>query len=492
MNNLTFLTAVEMARGLREKQFSAVELLEAHLARIANENPRLNAVVTQDAEGARARAQEADAAQARGEIWGPLHGVPAALKDVWATAGMRTTASYPGLADYIPQIDATVVARLKSAGAIIFGKTNMPALAMDTQTNSPIFGRANNPWDIERTPGGSTGGGGAALAAGLSAFDIGSDLAGSIRIPSNFCGVFGIKTTLNRVPATGHIPPIPGKEANSGMLGALAAFGPLARSVEDLELLLGLIAGPDGLQTDLPPVPFQPVPAKEWQQYRLAFCETLDVPVDPEVRRTVRMLAEKLEAAGCVVEEALPENVTLQETLQIYGWLLGAAMAAVDMAIPLPGPLLRLLGKMEKGSMAHGYLNGMAATLKEYAWATGRQGALVGQVESFLSRYDGWILPVSSTPAFRHIEMKDPNASRLVTMDVDGKPVKYFDATSGYAITFNLCGQPSVVIPAGKSGTGLPIGVQIVGRRWSDADLLALAGKISREITGPFCPPPGM
>jgi amidase len=188
-----------LARAIRERTISAKEVLEADLAQIALHNPKLNAIVTLDEERARQRAKEADEAIARGENWGPLHGVPVTIKDFYATAGLRTTCSYKPLANYIPQQDATVVARLRSAGAIILGKTNLPMLGLGIQTDSPLFGRANNPWNLNYTPGGSTGGGAAAVVAGLSPLELGGDGGGSIRLPSHFCGVFGLKPTEHRV-----------------------------------------------------------------------------------------------------------------------------------------------------------------------------------------------------------------------------------------------------------------------------------------------------
>jgi amidase len=490
VNQLAFLTVNEMARGLRERQFSAVELLDAHLDQYARWNPQINALVTLDAEKARESALAADQALQRGETWGPLHGIPVAMKDVWATRGMRTTASTPRLSDYVPDADATVVERVKSAGAIVIGKTNLPELAMGTQTNSPIFGTTNNPWDLSRTPGGSTGGGAAAVAAGLSAFEIGSDLAGSIRIPAHYCGVFGLKTTNHRVPATGHIPPMPGHEGQAGLLGNLVCFGPLARSVQDLELILEILAGPDGKQLDVPPVPFKTVCARDWKQYRVAFSDCLDIPVSDEIRSVIRLTASALEQAGCQVEEARPPYLLLEDAMETYGMLLGAGLAASGMGMPLPAWALRMLSKIEKSSsMSRGYLHGMAASLKEYSQAVNRQYAMLREIEHFLEHYDAWILPVSSTPAFRHIEMKDPNSSRLATIEVNGKPLNYFPAVSGHVTPFNVSGHPAAVLPAGWSKENLPIGIQVVARRWNDAELLALAGKLSQEITGQFCPP---
>jgi amidase len=210
MNNLVFATVHELATGIRQRRVSAMEVLDAYLAQIARHNPAFNAIVTLDAERARRRAQDADAALAQGNVWGPLHGVPITIKDSIETAGLRTTSGFPPLADYVPSADAPVVARLRAAGAIILGKTNLPTLAGDAQTDNPLFGRSNNPWDVTRTPGGSTGGGAAAVAAGLSPLEIGSDYGGSVRGPAHFCGVYALKPTDRRLPDTGHIPELPG------------------------------------------------------------------------------------------------------------------------------------------------------------------------------------------------------------------------------------------------------------------------------------------
>src|SRR6058998_3506524 len=204
--DIVFSSTTQLAAAIRAGHVSAIEVLEAHLAQIDTHNPALNAIVTMDAERARERAQEADEALARGQVWGPLHGVPFTLKDAHATAGMRTTTGFPPLADYVPQEDSTVTARLKAAGGILIGKTSVAMMLADYQSNNPIFGRTKNPWNIERTPSGSSGGAAAALAAGMTPFDIGTDLSASIRIPAHFCGVFGLKPTEKRVSLAGLFP----------------------------------------------------------------------------------------------------------------------------------------------------------------------------------------------------------------------------------------------------------------------------------------------
>ncbi len=496
MDRIVYMTVIEMARGIRKGQFSAVEALEAHLQQIARHNRQVNAVVTIDEEGARGRAREADAALARGELWGPLHGVPVAIKDTWETAGMRTTASTRKLQDYIPQQDATVVARLKAAGAIVYGKTNMPEMAMDVQTNSPLFGRTDNPWNLNHTAGGSTGGGAAALAAGFSPLEVGSDLGGSIRIPAHYCGVFGIKTTNRRIPASGHIPPVPADLANpssaAGLLRDLISIGPLARSVADLRLALELLAGPDGRQNDLPPVPLRAAPEKAWSGYHIAWCDEIDVPVNGEIRAAIASLARSLKRLGADVEIARPDFFSLNDVLETYGELVGAQMAVSGMKPPLPGWALRMAGHIEKSSpIIRGYEQGMGAGLPDYVQSLARRDETMRVLERFMEKYDAWLLPVTSTPAFRHIPSPDANSFRLATLDVDSLPVNYMTATSAYVCPFNVTGQPVVVIPIGRTKAGLPFGIQIVGRRWSDEALLALADKISSELTGSFCPPEG-
>src|SRR5438105_4226245 len=282
MTDIVFSSTTQLAAAIRTGRVTAVEVLEAHLAQIEQRNPTLNAVITLDAERAYERAREADEALARGEIWGPIHGVPFTLKDAHATAGMRTTTGFPPLADYVPQEDSPVAARLKAAGGNLMGKTNVHMMLADpAQSINPIFGRTNNPWDIKRTPGGSSGGAAAALAAGMTPFEIGTDLSASIRIPAHFCGVFGLKPTEHRVPLTGLIPGLPGPRP----IRIMSCIVPMSRTVEDLALLFAIIAGPDGRDSDVAPVPVEALPQLELKRLRIAFAPTFaSFPVAAEMR----------------------------------------------------------------------------------------------------------------------------------------------------------------------------------------------------------------
>src|SRR5512139_379828 len=319
MTDLHFRSASSLAAALRRREVSSRELLEHFLARVEKHNPALNAVVTLDAERARARAAEADAALARGESWGPLHGVPMTVKDTVETAGVRTTAGAPLLAQHVPAADATAVARLRAGGAVIFGKTNIPLFASDVQSYNAVFGTTNNPWDASRTPGGSSGGAAAALAAGLTGLELGSDIGGSIRTPCNWTGVFGHKPTHDLVPLRGHIPGPPGTLAEPD----LAVAGPMARSADDLDLALDLLAGPRddeavGWRLALP----RPRHAR-LRDYRVAaWLDDRDLPVDAEVARVLGDALARLRAAGAAIDERARPFDSLVEIFDLYQQLL--------------------------------------------------------------------------------------------------------------------------------------------------------------------------
>ncbi|MEP7359146.1 MAG: amidase family protein, partial [Anaerolineales bacterium] len=297
-NKLAWLTASQAATAIQSGALGSLELVEALLARIKTHNPALNAIIMLDAESARRQAQAADKALQRGLPAGALHGVPITIKDSFETAGLKTVSGYPPFADHIPSTDAPPVAHLRQAGAIILGKTNLPTLASGIQTDNPVFGRTNNPWDLARTPGGSSGGAAAAVAAGLSCLDLGSDIGGSIRIPAHFCGIYGLKTTGGRISGRGHLAsPRPlAMPAGWAPLLQMAAFGPLARSVADLRLALTVLNGLDSPALD-------PPPGRAMPELRLAWSEDFGgTPLDSASRGCLRKLVRTLERAGCHVE----------------------------------------------------------------------------------------------------------------------------------------------------------------------------------------------
>ncbi|MDQ3930550.1 MAG: amidase [Chloroflexota bacterium] len=431
-----------------------MEVLEAYLARIAERNPPLNAIVTLDEERARKRAAESDAALERGELWGPLHGVPMTLKDGHSTAGVRTTVGYPPLADHVPAEDGTMAARLKEAGAIIIGKTNVSPRLRDIQTYNDIFGRTNNPYNLERTSGGSSGGAAAALAAHMTPLEVGSDLAGSIRIPAHFCGVYGLKTTEYRVSMHGHIPDLPGGVRTHRNMWSI---GPLARSVEDLELTFRIIAGPDGHDHAVPPIPLREVPHLLPTELRIAWAPTFPgVPVAGAIRKVLHNVAAELERAGAQVEEKLP-GVDFGEIAKARTVLTG--VNDYDEAPPEEVP-----------------------TVPQLFEALHKRDTIISTWEAFFWEWDALLCPVCMVTAFPHCETGTP-------LQVEGQTVNYWRAI-GHTAPFNFTGHPAVVVPVGHDAEGLPIGIQVVGKRWDEERLLGVARIL--EAMFPYEPLPSL
>ncbi len=453
--DIVFSSTTQLAAAIRAGKVSANEVLEAHLAQIDKHNPALNAIITMDAERARERARQADEALAHGQVWGPLHGVPFTLKDAHSTAGMRTTTGFPPL-DHVPHEDSTVTARLKSAGGILIGKTNVPVMLADFQSNNPIFGRTNNPWNIERTPGGSSGGAAAALASGMTPFEIGTDLSGSIRIPAHFCGVLGLKPTENRVSSVGHIPGLKAPRS----IRIMSAIGPMAHTVEDLELLYSIIAGPDGRDTEVRPMPVDDVPELALKKLRIAFAPTFPgFPVAADIRHAIEELAQQLDRLGAVVEEAALPELDFSQELSSAGELIGMVIGAFQPEANKP-----------------------PTTLAQYLEALHRRDQSMIAWERFFQDWDVLLCPPSMTTAFPHCETGTP-------LQVDGREVDYW-MVSAHSTLFNYTGHPSIVLPHKLDRDGLPIGIQIVGKRWDESRLLAVA-KVLSKVTGEFRQPPG-
>ncbi|HTP08693.1 MAG TPA: amidase family protein, partial [Anaerolineae bacterium] len=398
MNELNFLTAAELSQSIRERKVSAVEVLDAHLKHIAQHNLKLNAIITLDAERAMQRAREADEALARGEMWGSLHGVPVTIKDSFETAELRTTSGYPPFADYVPQRDAAAVALLRQAGAIILGKTNLPPLANGGQSVNPIFGRTNNPWNLERTPGGSSGGSAAAVAAGLSPLDLGSDISGSLRMPAHFCGIYSLKPTGGRIPLQGHRASVKPLKLPAGweVLFQLPVAGPLARSINDLRLGLSVMADPKSPA-------LQPAPDRSLRELRIAWTDEMDtLPIGMEIRAAIQSLADRLAQSGARVERHVTPGIAYAEAWQ------PAAAALAAMNTLFQPPLTRLLrkstaliptGRLPKDPIQRGFMIGAASQSKQMQQIFAQRQQLIQRVEDFLTHWDVWLCPVFSIPA---------------------------------------------------------------------------------------------
>jgi amidase len=492
MSDLVFKSAVELAQMIRGssasrsvRQISAIELLDAHLKQIAQHNSKLNAICTLDEENARIRAKQADEALARGENWGALHGVPVTIKDIFETAGLRTTAGYIPLKDYIPQQDATAVARLKAAGAIVLGKTNMAELAGDYQSTNSLFPRVNNPWNIEYTAGGSSGGSAAAVAAGLSPLDIGNDLAGSVRQPAHFCGVYGLKPTDRRISTAGMIPEVPGMPY---CLRQMMTVGCFARSLEDLRLYFSLITGSDPRRPDVPPVPLDHPSGKLLHDLKIAWSEQwVEVPVASDIRTAMQQVIETLAQSGVQIHPWLPEGFDLSAILNLYSRMAAyinryaqpvdrynfqRSLKLIVRTATQGDKKLRTLGDFSR--VLPELLN---PSLKGYFEALMERDRFMAQLDTALESWDVWLTPVAATPAFTHRPAWN-------AIEVDGRSYPHGIANGAYTMPFNLSGHPAVVIPIGQTSNGLPIGMQVVGQRWKEMELLAIAQQIDTVING--------
>jgi amidase len=453
-----------LARAIREREVSAEEVVNATLERIEAVNPLLNAVVQLRADAARQEAREMDAALARGENKGPLHGIPVTIKDAFETAGIISTAGTKGRASFMPSADDTAVARLRDAGAIILGKTNVPELSLAFESDNLIYGRTNNPYDLARTPGGSSGGEAAIIAAGGSPLGLGTDLAGSIRVPSHFCGIAGLKPTTGRVPRTGHFPP------RGGLTTELSQAGPMARRVEDLALMLPIICGVDWRDPTVIPMPLGNPASVDLKTLRVAFHTDNGIATPtPETIEIVKSAALALAEAGVVVDDARPQGI--EETYELMHSLLGA-----DGGAGVKGMLL-MAGTLE----THPLLQRVQQLLSPRAISTAELNTLLVRLYRFRSRmlsfmedYDAIISPACAHPAMPHGSSFDENTGSAYS----------------YTMTYNLTGWPSVVVRGATSPEGLPIGIQISARPWREDVTLALASHIEKTTGGWQRPPP--
>jgi Asp-tRNA(Asn)/Glu-tRNA(Gln) amidotransferase A subunit family amidase len=477
MSDLTFLPAVEMTRQIREKKISPVDLAEAHLVKIERLNPKLNAFVHVDPERVRREARAAENALANGNAIGPLHGVPISIKSCIEVTGMCCESGSRLRKEFIATKDAPLVARLRQAGAIILGVTNTPELLMAWETDNLVHGRTNSPWDLDRTPGGSSGGEAAAIATGMSAGGVGSDGGGSIRVPAHFSGICGLKPTPGRVPATGHFPP------SGGPFALIGVVGPMARTVADLKALFEVMQGPDDGDACAAPVSLRWPNEFELKKLRIGFFEDDGrTPVTPETRAAVQTAARALQVAGFQVDEFRPEG--LEEARELWHKFF------VKMGGILIEPMFRgrehdlspTLRQFLEWSAAEPELTGDSLL---DAWI--RRDALRAKFLKQMRKYPILLCPAAAIPAFRHgerswtIDGPSRNPSETTT-------VEYLDAWS-YTEWFNLLGNPAAVVPVSHSAGGLPIGVQIVGRPWEEEQVLAVAAELEKQCGAWRIPP---
>lgn len=474
-----FASAVELAREIREGGATASGLLEMYFERIDRLNPAINAIVVQDRERARSRAARADRAVAAGEALGPLHGVPMTVKESNDWAGTPSTWGYPHKRDNVASEDSVAVARLQAAGAVVFGKSNVPVALGDFQSYNEVYGVTGNPWNPERVPGGSSGGAAAALAAGLTGLELGSDIGGSIRNPSHFCGVFGHKPTWGLVPPRGH---------DLGALRALdlAVVGPLARSAADLEAAMRVLAGPDEIEAAGCSVRLEGL-TKPLSSLRIAvWADDARSPVSAEVARRVRGVASRLAEAGAEIDEQARPDFDPDRSHEVYFTLLQSALGSAMSDEQMARQVARAEG-LDPGDRRWAARTSRAQIVRHRDWvaADEARAAIRWAWHRFFGRYDALLLPVMPTAAFPHDHRPMTQRSLLV----DGVERPYFDCLfwAGLATVAYL---PSTVVPTGPDGDGLPIGVQIVGPAYADLRTIQLARFLESRGYG-FTPPPG-
>ncbi len=467
--DLCFRSAVELAGAIAAREVSAAEVMEAHLARIAQVNPKLNAIVTLVPDDARRAAEAADDALARGEPVGPLHGLPVAHKDLTPTRGIRTTFGSPIFRDFVPPDDALLVARLRAAGAITIGKTNTPEFGAGSQTFNAVFGATRNPYDPTKTCGGSSGGAAVALATGMVPLADGSDLGGSLRNPAGFCNVVGLR------PSPGRVPIWPSQAA----WFPLGVQGPMARSVADAALMLSVIAGPDPRAPISLPEPGETIRRpldRDFAGTVVAWSRNLGgLPVDPRVSAVVETGRAALERLGCRVEDAEPDTTGAAEVFQAwrawyfelcYGALLDEHRDEMKDTV---------VWNIEEGRRLTGLRLGEAMR----AWT-----ALLDRVRRFQTRYEYLALPVTQVLPF--------DVDQAYPTEIDGAPMATYLDWMRSCSDVSVLGLPAIAVPCGFTADGLPVGIQIVGRQQDDLGVLQLAHAFEQATgAGRRRPPPG-
>jgi amidase len=477
--DLDFASALEAAEAIRKKQVSSLELTERAFARIDRYNPQLNAFVYQLREDALTQAKKADEAQASGKSVGVFHGVPINIKESFGVAGQPDTWGIPVFKNAKSPADCEAAARLRNSGAILLGGTNVPVGLADWQSYNPIYGTTNNPWDLKRVPGGSSGGSAAALAAGLGYLSVGSDIGGSIRVPSHFCGLFGHKPTLNLVSMQGHGPA--GVRDNPGLDTLLAVAGPMARSAADLFEALKILGGPANYDTKAWEWELPAPRATSLKNFRVGYVidDALASPT-PETKSLLEKTITALDRAGAQLKPGWPADFQFQALLDNYKFLLFAFLFSVS--TPEQQESQRKANAADPNAKPLPGMTPFAAWQRQNFQRLGFRA----RWQTYFNDVDVFLSPVAFTPAFPH-DHSEPQEQR--TIATSAGPRHYFDLFDWIA-TASLTGCPATAAPIGRTPDNLPVGIQIMGPFWEDATTIKFSELLSQEIGG-FKPPPG-
>jgi amidase len=481
MSDIAFLSASELASTIRDRKISCEELLRHYLDRVDKYNGELNAVVVDLRDEALQQAKAADAALAAGDELGPLHGIPMTVKESYNVKGTPTTWGNPDWKDNIATEDAESVKKLKAAGAVVFGKTNVPLALADFQSYNEVYGTTNNPYDHERIPGGSSGGSAAALAAGLTGLETGSDIGGSIRNPAHFCGVFGHKPTWNLLSMRGHAPPGDIRSSSD-----ISVIGPLARSATDLEAAVKIMAGPDEIMARGYKLNLPTLNGRGLKDLKVAVWKEDDLcPVSAETKARVELVAQALADAGATIDEQARPDFDADHTHDTYQQLLQATMASrmPDEEYESLKAYLATLDPNDNSRSAR-VLRAQVSSFKEWKQSNELREHLRWKWHQFFKQFDVLLTPMMPTPAFPH----DHRDFGERTIMVDNEEIPYFDQVFWAGLT-GVSYLPSTVIPTGLNSQGLPIGVQIVGPEYGDLITIEVAKHL--EAAGfQFTPPP--
>ncbi len=482
MPSLAFRSASDLAGLIRRKELSSEELLELYLSRIERLNRRINAIVALDGEAAQERAREADQALRRGEAWGALHGVPMTLKNSFDVVGMPSTWGVPELKDNFPAKYAPAVDKFLEAGAIVFGKTNISAYHIGGVTKNDVYGTTSNPWDISRSPGGSAGGAGAAVAAGLTTFDIGLDFSGGIRSIAHYCGIFAHKPTYGITNLLGTVLPGLGPKPD------LAVIGPLARSTDDLRLALSLIIGPDPSNAVAWTLNLPPPRRKDVAGLRVAVMHGhTQFPVEGAVKDGIQATADFLAKAGAEVDETARPAVDMQAAFRVFMGLLTMPLSARRQDEQFWTRLSHLTQYFfSDGGTADAADEARLFSYAHWMMLDNARNMVCGAWAEFFKDYDVLLCPAAATVALPHEEGKKWHERRFI---VEGKSASVAESTAWGALA-TLGNLPATVVPAGLSPSGLPVGVQIIGPLYGDQTCLMLAQYLERNFHG-FTAPPG-
>jgi len=491
MDEFAFQSAVNLVKVIHDKKISSSELLELYIKRYERFNPSINAIVETDFETARARARHADEALANNETWGPLHGLPMTIKDYINVTGFHTTYGSPIFKEYLPKSNSDVVQPLVDAGAIIFGKTNLPLWATGSQSGNDVYGRTNNPWDLTRTPGGSSGGAAAAIAAGLTGLEIGSDMAGSIRLPADFCGIYGHKPTYGIVPIHGQQPPREINLIDYAPEQDLTVTGPLARSAADLDLVMDLVVRPPVFQHEAIEISLPAPRKKVLKDYRIGvWIEDPQYSPDIEIGDCLEKFVSGLSKKGAKIEEKKPD-IDLKRTVEVFTELMQLASV-----VYMPGdtfdPLLKKSKELDEKdqSIDAWYTRVLTKTHREWQLLNWERLMIRQKWADFFKEYDVLLCPTTRIAAFPHDHTMTLETTQRITTKLNDQYISHADLILPWALLASASYLPATVAPIGLTSDGLPVGVQIIGPYLEDRTTIHFAQLIEQNFYG-FKPPPG-